>query len=124
MTKVLLSWQRPWPLWLRLLIGPVAVLGAAGLAVVIISVLPSLLTRHPSRASDPEKAIKDTRTVLVAAVVAWSPGIHGPDVSAGREGNFTDPYSKAVEQLGNKEKARSPTWHLRTRTPHGGQRVA
>jgi hypothetical protein len=95
MTKVLLSAtdvgpssrQRRWPLWLRLLIGPVAVLGAAGLAVVIISGLPSLLTRHPST-SDPEKAINDTRTVLVAAVVAWRPGVHGPDVSAQPRGQL------------------------------------
>jgi hypothetical protein len=77
-----------------------------GLLIVIIWVLPSLLTRHPST-SDREKAINDTRTVLVTAAVATG-AAGGLAYTArtywlSRQGNFTDPYSKAVEQLGNKE---------------------
>lgn len=69
--------------------------------------LPSLLTRHPST-SDRQKAINDTRTVLVAAVVAtgaaWRPGITARTYRLSREGHFTDRYSKAVEQLANKKR--------------------
>jgi uncharacterized protein YjbI with pentapeptide repeats len=82
-----------------------AVLGAAGLAV-IIWILPSFLTRHPhiASASDRHEAISDTRTGLIAVVVAA--GAAGGLAYTARtyrlsqQGQFTDRYSKAIEQLG------------------------
>jgi uncharacterized protein YjbI with pentapeptide repeats len=83
-------------------------LGAVGLAVMIVWIVPSLLTRHPHLGNvDRYKAINDTRTGLVGAAVAI--GAFGGLVFTGRtyllsrSGQFTDRYSKAVEQLGDDE---------------------
>ena len=109
---------RRWPR--RLLIGWV-VLGAACLAVLIIWVLPSLLTRHPHIAApkDRHAAINGTRAVLVAAVIAVGAvgalayaartyrfstktlGISQQTYALTQRGQFTDRYTKAVAQLGD-----------------------
>ena len=78
--------------------------------VFIVWGLPAILTRHPHipNASDQHKAISDTRTGLIAAVVAAG-AAGGLAYTArtyrlSREGQFTDRYSKAVEQLGDDKK--------------------
>ena len=96
--------------WVRPLLFGFLLLGAAGLVVFVVWGLPGILTRHPHipNASDQHKAISDTRTGLIAAVVAAG-AAGGLAYTArtyrlSREGQFTDRYSKAVEQLGDDKK--------------------
>ena len=98
-----------WRRLLRWFLISSVVLGAVGLATLIVWGLPAILTQHPhlTMAPDRYKAITDTRTGLVAAVVAAG-AAGGLAYTArtyrlSREGQFTDRYSKAVEQLGHKE---------------------
>lgn len=111
---------RRWPR--TFLIGWV-VLGAACLAVLIIWMLPSLLTRHPhiEAANDRHAAINGTRAVLVAAVIAVGAvgslayaartyrlstrtlGISQQTYALTQRGQFTDRYTNAVAQLGDKD---------------------
>jgi hypothetical protein len=99
------------------------VLGAACLAVLIIWMLPSLLTRHPhiEAANDRHAAINGTRAVLVAALIAVGAvgslayaartyrlstrtlGISQQTYALTQRGQFTDRYTNAVAQLGDKE---------------------
>jgi hypothetical protein len=105
----------------RLLIG--CVLGTACLAVLVIWVLPSLLTRHPhvAAAKDRHAALNETRAVLVAAVIAVGAagalvyaartyrlsmrtlGISQQTYALTQRGQFTDRYTNAVAQLGDKD---------------------
>src|SRR6266542_1961979 len=69
--------------------------------------LPALLTQHPHiiQAADRHKAITDTRTGLIAILAAVGAGV-GIAYTArtyrlSREGQITDRYGKAVEQLGH-----------------------
>ena len=75
--------------------------------VLVIWVLPSLLTEHPHipKPADRHKAIADTRTGLVAmlAAIGAAGGLAytARTYRLSREGQITDRYSKAVEQLGS-----------------------
>jgi hypothetical protein len=89
------------------LVVAVAGLTALTAAVLVIWVLPAVLTRHPhiADAADRQKAITDTRTGLVAGLAALG-AAGGLAYTArtyrlSREGQITDRYSKAVEQLGS-----------------------
>ncbi|MBN1092811.1 pentapeptide repeat-containing protein [Blastococcus sp. TML/M2B] len=75
--------------------------------VAVIWVLPAVLTRHPhlNEPAERHQAIADTRTGLVAMLVALG-AAGGLAYTArtyrlSREGQITDRYSKAVEQLGS-----------------------
>jgi uncharacterized protein YjbI with pentapeptide repeats len=84
-------------------------IAAGGLVVLVIWVLPLVLTRHPSSANagDRYKAINDTRTGLVAAVIAVGAagglGYTARTYRLSQQGQFTDRYAKAIEQLGNRD---------------------
>ena len=116
---ILFHW-RQWPRWAQI---SAAALGAACIAVVIIWMLPSFLTRYPSvGGSERHKAITDTRTGLVAAVVAAGAAgglaytartyrlstktlaLSQETLALSTQGQFTDRYSRAIELLGDEEK--------------------
>src|SRR3954466_4228924 len=81
--------------------------GAAPVVVVVIWVLPSVLTEHPHipKSADRHKAITDTRTGLIALIVAI--GAAGGLIFTvrtyllSRQGQVTDTYTRAIEQLGH-----------------------
>jgi uncharacterized protein YjbI with pentapeptide repeats len=99
-------------LLVRIFLGIVAVTGI----VFVVWVLPSVLTEHPRipKSADRQKAITDTRTGLVAMLVAIG-AAGGLAFTAGtyrlgqetyrlsREGQITDRLSTAVEQLGDEK---------------------
>jgi len=84
-----------------------AALAVVGLVLLLIWGLPALLTEHPhiDAAADRHKAISDTRTGLIAVVVAAGAGgglaYTARTYRLSREGHITDRYSKAIEQLGH-----------------------
>jgi uncharacterized protein YjbI with pentapeptide repeats len=86
-------------------------LGVVAVAVIVLVfwILPSVLTEHPRipKSADRHKAITDTRTGLVAMLAALG-AAGGLAYTArtyrlSREGQITDRYSKAVEQLGDEK---------------------
>jgi hypothetical protein len=90
-------------------LGLIVVAAIVAALVLVIWVLPSVLTEHPHIASSPDrhKAITDTRTGLVATLAAIG-AAGGLAYTArtyrlSREGQITDRYSKAVEQLGDEK---------------------
>jgi Pentapeptide repeats (8 copies) len=91
-------------------------LAVAGALVFAVWVLPSILTEHPHipKSADRHKAITDTRTGLVAVLAAIGAAgglaytartyrLGQETYRLAREGQITDRFSKAVEQLGNEK---------------------
>lgn len=93
----------------RWLVWSCVLLAAGGLVLLVIWVLPLVLTRHPHVASeiDRYRAINDTRTGLVAAIVAIGAagglGYTARTYRLSQQGQFIDRYPKAIEQLGDRE---------------------
>jgi len=91
-----------------LVIGYLAIV-AIVVIILIVWVLPSVLTQHPHipRSADRHKAISDTRTGMVAllAAIGAAGGLAytARTYRLTREGQRTDRYSKAVEQLGDEK---------------------
>lgn len=82
----------------------VLALAAAGCLVLIVWLLPSLLTRYPQvGGADRHAAIADTRTGLIALVVAigaiGSLAYTARTYRITRSGHVADRYNKALEQL-------------------------
>src|SRR4051812_18837241 len=84
-----------------------AVLVLVTVLVLVVWVLPTVLTEHPHipKSVDRHKAITDTRTGLVAMLVAIGAAgglaYTARTYALSRAGQITDRYSKAIEQLGS-----------------------
>jgi hypothetical protein len=94
--------------WTAPLVLIAAIVAVAGLGALVLWVLPSALTRHPSwgmSSADRLKATNDARGPLVAFVVfVGAVGtllFTGLTYRLGREGQVTERYSRAVSQVGD-----------------------
>lgn len=100
--------RRPRWLWPRAVGVLLCTLAAVALGVLVVWLLPSLLTRHPSQgmtAAERLKALNDVRASLVAFLIAVGAGgtlwFTARTYLLNRDGHVTDRYTSAVGQLGD-----------------------
>jgi uncharacterized protein YjbI with pentapeptide repeats len=130
-----LNWAA-WPRALRVALLAVCVLAAAGLAIAFIWPFTDLIAQHdvglikgPQRALQLQAARAATRTQLLTfgagvlaagalAFTAWNVTLYRKNLTIIEQGQVTDRYAKAIEQLG------SDNLHVRIGGIYALQRIA